>query len=333
MSKKNNPVVFISSAISPSKYSKVSFEYFTKIAVLLSQYFEPQYDLIIKIPPDNDEQSQHTQLSMLDNTIAFNKKYSGIIIAPIGTSLLEESIYNYISKRKADCQKCPILTIDKGYIKDKCAYFKDRNDNPPPFVMSDGKIGGKRAAESLIKYFEKNPQINPTVLILKGLEGSQERVDGFIERWKEKYNNEPTLFRREIPFKRDIAKQEIYSFLQDHSDFINKMHGVFCCNDEMALGVREALYEFKRNNPGIFKEIKWVKIVGFDGINEVKRLIDEKDCWIINTIDVEIEEQVNKLVQMFITLKKRAKRERVLEEPMYSHPCDLHKKPEVQFNQ
>lgn len=59
----------------------------------------------------------------------------------------------------------------------------------------------------------------------------------------------------------------------------------------MALGVRELL-EIKSTDSHKIP----IVVVGFDGIAEVRRRIDEGDQWLLNTVDVKVREQVERVV-------------------------------------
>src|SRR5262249_33034114 len=84
---------------------------------------------------------------------------------------------------------------------------------------------------------------------------------------------------------------------QPATEFPGNVDAFFCCNDEMALGVWDFL--FRKWIESGAKIIDKTVIVGFDGIAEVRRKIDERDFWLLNTVDVKARAQVGKLINAF----------------------------------
>jgi len=226
----------------------------------------------------------------------------------------------------------PILTIDKGYIDDEIKL--DVGVPHPPYVMCDENYGGRIAARSLISFFEENRHEvpEPRVAVLSGLEGSDLRIEGFKEEFTSHFSGDGAVYPNPLAgeFRRAVARQLTQAFLKKQRLAV---HAFFCCNDEMALGVRDALEEetnkFRRRIRHIggtakiplgekrsklkclYAELLWllnIKVVGFDGIREVRILLDRKDQWLLNSVDVDVPNQVAHLVELFDRFRGAGKR-------------------------
>lgn len=321
------PVLFISSALSPDNHpdeSKV-FDYFVVIAAKLSiELRHLQYEVILMVP-HRQSSAAVDQKRFLDelNNIKLNENYSGIIIAPFDTDTICDSLATLMSKNNCLLPPVPILTIDK-YIK---RFTNGLTNTPPPHhVVGNWKKGGELAAQSIMHYFthnkaafKKGTTIN--IAILKGLQGSDERIKSFtkeIQKAKDphlKFKIKTTL---EGNFNRSVSRNvvtENYQKLFCQDDEKKNINAFFCCNDEMALGVRDVLHEQNdillesindsrtniRKNDIKKRKIKLhnIKIVGFDGISESRFLVNNKDKWLINSVDVQVFNQVKHLAGLF----------------------------------
>jgi len=358
----NKPVVFISSALSPDGHpdpSKV-FDFFVIIAARLSiALSHNEFEIILKVPKSQETASsdQRAFIKELAEIKELHKWYSGIIIAPFDTIETEAELSNLI-KSNNSAASIPILTIDKFYKADddgKLLRFKDTV--PPAYVVCDSVMGGKLAANCLIKHFYKDtPRIKSRldILIIKGLEGSDERIDGFITQLNEFANSHKKfLYNLHLSeewngnFEREKTREIVDSNLSVL--FNKKIDAIFCCNDEMALGTRDAIVDkhdellskaitLEKNldvidnqlellcldendvtEPeciqlqsvkdrtvieleSINKELTWVsdvKIVGYDGIQEVRYLIINNDQWLLDSVDVQVHEQVAEITKLF----------------------------------
>lgn len=317
------PVLFISSALSPDNHpdkSKV-FDYFVVIAAKLSiELRHLDYEVILRVPYRQKTAARDQKLFLEElRNIKLCENYSGVIIAPFDTEAINESLALLMSKNKCD-SPVPILTIDK-YIKKFTV--KSTNEKPPHYVVGDWVMGGKLAAQSIMNYFEHNKTSFPrgatiNIAVMKGLEGSDERIEGFQRALKEGGQSGFTfdiVTTLNGGFNRSVAKQVVNDCYDSLLE--KKVKAFFCCNDEMALGVRDFLFEKNewftgeiysikgKKNPKInaYKKrqraLHNIKIVGFDGVSEVRVLTDNRDKWLLNSVDVQIFEQVRKLAILF----------------------------------
>jgi ABC-type sugar transport system substrate-binding protein len=341
----NKPVVFISSALMSDDYEARVFEYFTIIAAYLSiQMSMKGYDLVLKVPYHPGKLAQD-QVEFIKMTRENLESYAGVIISPIDKAELTKGIGELIlaaekyNKRVKKCERIPVMTIDKGFENDD---FTDlvavREGNlSPGYVMCDEEEGGKLAAQAMFSHFFHQggaSQRSPVVAIVRGLEGSEHRVKGFTEQMVDLANRQGfkiTISPRDIQgrFRRSVAKVEAVKCLNDPQKTlgVDRVDGFFCCNDEMALGIRDVLMEnklrlsqkldtlradrksttreeFSRQEHRLLSErsaIEKIKIIGFDGIRETQILIGEKDPWLLNSIDVNVGLQVERLANLFFS--------------------------------
>lgn len=299
-------------------------DYFTTLIMTLVQQLKTYHrDVILKVPIYADDSAtvgpaQH-QRELLQETIDNINHYCALVVAPFRLDYLCEE---FVRLRKLK-KKFPIFTIDKAYRPDDPSFAK-RHQLPPVGVICDGHGNGRLAAQSVIAYCEDMPITNPTVVVLQGLQGSRERVLGFV-REINKFNKGSlaqdrkiySVISKETPFLGekaiDMADQffgtpESWSRLTDSSlqrlvknpdRQPSQIDAFFCCNDEMALGVRDYL-ESKSSERYKVPTV----VVGFDGIAEVRRRIAASDQWLLNTVDVKVHQQVDDLVSALERLLK-----------------------------
>lgn len=291
-------------------------DYFTTLIMTLVQQLKTYHrDVILKVPIYADDSAavgpaQH-QRELLQETVDNINHYCALVVAPFRLDYLCDEFVRLRKMKK----KLPIFTIDKAYRPDDPAFAKKRQV-PPVGVVCDGQGNGKLAAKSVIAYCEDMPITNPTVVVLQGLQGSRERVLGFV-RGINRYNSSGvaedhkvyTVISEAIPFLGEKAMNMAEQFFQGpelwprFSD--SKLQRLvrnpdrepgqvdvfFCCNDEMALGVRDYL----ENKSSDRYKVPTV-VVGFDGIAEVRRQVAASDQWLLNTVDVKVHQQVDYLV-------------------------------------
>jgi DNA-binding LacI/PurR family transcriptional regulator len=322
---KKNPIVFVSSALLTGKaHTSLAkdgvmdgLDFFSVLASQLSiQLQDSNIDLIIKVPKPVDvaiEQRKILTQIYNRNRKRWKKYYSGIIIAPFSTDYLK----NYLCDLMQSRPMFPVLTIDKSF-ENHFSFFNSSEVYCPPSVTCNGEDGGRIAGQRLKEFLSIKTVESPYIGIIKGLEASKERIKGFVdglcggndekiftedgtEEIKYKKDEYTIVISREIPYQRFPAFEQTSLLLENHknTEGIPLFNAFFCCNDEMALGVRDALIkkeaDLKFNN---ICETLDIKIIGFDGIRDVTYLIDQEDKWILGTIDVELPSQVDKIVEL-----------------------------------
>jgi len=146
---------------------------------------------------------------------------------------------------------------------------------------------------------------NPNVVIMRGLVGSEIRIDGFkagmasvAEDWRVAYAE---------GFHGHYSKQGAFDsfepYLVERIAAHSPIHGVFATNDEMALGVREALLKHRLEYASTFAPrvgcmTSFPVVVGFDGIRDLTLLIDHDDDLVIDTVDVQLTKQIQELTRI-----------------------------------
>ena len=356
---KKLPVIFINSALSQGDCEAVNgldsyccqyckeypdcpechdhhvLDYFVSIMTNLSVLLSKKgYDLVLKTPSCYKDAAKE-QVSFLEHLVESKTDprscCKGIIIAPFKKKPLVPVLGKLLKKYP----KLPVFTIDKGYIGENAIKYEASNIKAPPYVICDEEQGGQLAAQSFVKYYNSNSAKTiktPTLLIVAGAEGSadkinssRKRVKGFVSYFSKHFPDAIHSPHIDADFKRSKANELVLDLLQNEG---LRPNGVFCCNDEMALGVREACMEVEQNlkakiNQIIaskdmtptdrtaekkpfeqdLKLIRKVKIVGFDGIREFRLLLKNKDSWMLNTVDVNASQQVNAIVEMLDSLE------------------------------
>jgi ABC-type sugar transport system substrate-binding protein len=295
-------VLFISSAISitikkPDFHSSESImdglDFFSIMASQLSiQLHHSSYgylDMILKVP-ESKEVANH-QLELLNYAFRNIGYYNGILISPFETDKLVAPLVKFMSSNKA----FPVCTIDKSF-ENELLSFKNESLSLPPFVKGHGEENGAIAAQIIHNYLNKNGITIPKIGIVEGLEASEERMKGFEKGMNSFF---PSGWHKdnikEGRFQREAAKREVLNYLRIRND----IDVFFCCNDEMALGTRDALIIMSRETGKNLHS----KIFGYDGIRDVTYFIESEDDWILGTIDVKLNDQVkeiSKIVGEFI---------------------------------
>ena len=327
---RKKPIVFISSTLAflEDQESTEGLDYFTSLVTATTQKLRNfGHEVILKVPRYERQESIEApgshQVELLREVEKNRRNYGGLLIAPFDTDAVCEVILRLCHKKDF-----PIATVDKGYDRDDLR-FVSAGVIPPPAAVCDGLYNGGLAAKSIIRYLKDIGKLQATVVILQGLQGSVPRIQGFLKEISShntrcgQGNNVSTVVSKEIPFRQEPARKMALRYIkeEDWSALIDPIlmdtipqadrakpgaiDAFFCCNDEMALGVRDALEEClmqeRRPEPAV--------VVGFDGIGAVKRkILREKDPWLLNSVDVKLTTQVDHLVRAFdraVTTRKQ----------------------------
>lgn len=206
-------------------------------------------DGIVKIP--KHDYSALDQDEHFDEILCEADTYRGAIVVPIEPQNRHESI-----RRFCDEFRKPVVFVnvepfegEKQYPKNSC------------YIGFDNSIGGRLAGEELIRVFEKDGIHAPHVLII-GSNVQMERQSGCRDVLLKKFSDAKIHVSDEGRFDRQNAKQMASEYLHEAILNSERVHGVFCTNDEMALGVIEAVAA-RKIKPG-----HQPAIVGYDGIQE-----------------------------------------------------------------
>jgi len=154
--------------------------------------------------------------------------------------------------RKAAAAGVPVFCIDREI---------NANDAAASQILSDSYSG----CVALGQYFVKIVGENGTYVELLGLPGdnnTKNRSKGFHDV-VDRYEGLTMVAQQSADFDRTKALEVMESMLQAHPD----IDAVFCGNDAMAMGAYQALVAAGRD--------KQVRVFGFDGADDVVRLIAE----------------------------------------------------------
>jgi ribose transport system substrate-binding protein len=177
---------------------------------------------------------------------------AGIIagLAPgVGTTEVNHFLTNFAK---------PVVFVDAVPFSQESA-FPDKT----AYVGFDDKMGGQLAADGLLKGSPPNLTA-PRILVIGG-QLKKERQQAFGRQIKTARPNAEVVVNDDGKFSRDEARRIAEQYFET-SDHQNRYDGVFCTNDEMALGVLDAT---RKLPPDVTRP--W--IVGYDAIPEALRAI------------------------------------------------------------
>ncbi|MEV0869512.1 substrate-binding domain-containing protein [Brachybacterium paraconglomeratum] len=176
-----------------------------------------------------------TQANQLANAIT--QGHALVIVNPTDSDAVSTSVQ---SLNDADI---PVIAVDRDATSGELASF----------VASDNVAGGTQAAEALAAAIGEEGE----VIVLQGVPGSsasRDRGQGFTEGI-EQFSGIDVVAQQTANFDRAEGLNVATNLLQANPGVV----GIFCENDEMALGAIEALGDRAGTD---------VKVVGFDGTEE-----------------------------------------------------------------
>jgi ABC-type sugar transport system substrate-binding protein len=333
-------VAFISSALSPEK--EEGYESFDFFAVLLGGIvIHAQKNLIdgrvAVYVPEKIETDRTNQGDLLQKVLKLGRRFDAIVIAPFETSVVKAELLKYVNSISSDpehddASDIPLVFIDKNIDpeelgEDVCNRFSIVN------VACDNHDGGRKAARLLIKALNaqdivrnrKRENRPSRFMILRGLEGGEQRANGFREAIASATRAEIiTPASDDLNFTRSGARRWMEDQLasireKKINDFGSlgdtTQWGIFACNDEMALGIHaviSARHDLLRERVGLANDesrvdsetaedvselmfLQGIKIVGFDGIGAAREVISPmrgvRDRWFVGTIGAQVERQ------------------------------------------
>lgn len=301
------PVAFISSTLAYNDKDRTldGLDYFTNIVTKVTQQLHDQnIDIVLKVPPysfrTGGAQVVEEQMSLVKDVLARPDEYRGAIIAPFERDPLVDVL---AKSSKQSIHRFPIATIDKALLPKHNNRLRGKLLQPPITVENDGFFNGGLAgacAIDCIKLLEAKVGKVPSLhaLVLMGLEGSAQRADGFTAALKSKFGRNIRVSRTS---PNEFTQKAGQQFMEGAIARGEVCHVIFACNDELALGARKALNEAEIAG-------KWQSpvgrpypfIIGFDGISDVSRPVDSGDRWLLNTVNVNLPDQIAELLKAFV---------------------------------
>ena len=334
---KNGKILFISPVFLDG-INSTSSDYFSYIISSLAQKLgevKKRLDFVVKFPKkDNDYHTEQTRF--INDALEVIDDYQAIIISPYD----RDKLIDKLADLKELIEQDKLFLIDQG-IPEKEYKNEDLGNevHRPPYVQADWKQGGEVAGNSMARYFRDNANVNdvyPNIILVEGKIGSQERIEGFIEGLgslkNEGFKVNPMWYPNNVEgeYSKEIASLKFKPVLDWYLKEERLIHGIFTCNDEMALGVRDVLEYHKEQIENIRKtkngDLPILPIIiGFDGIKDVTTLIDKKNEFIYDTVVVNIDKQIEKLVKMIQKIVIRNDKRIIDNERFMSIECESYK--------
>jgi ribose transport system substrate-binding protein len=190
------------------------------------------------------------QLSQIENFI--QQGVSIILVNPCDSAAIVPAI------KAANKANIPVITVDRGADGGEVVCH----------IASDNVEGGRMAGEFLAKLVDYKGKL----VELEGIPGTsaaRDRGAGFNEVIK-KYSDIKIVARQEAGFDRAKGMTVMENILQAQPE----IDGIFCHNDEMALGALRAVEAAGR--------LSAIKIVGFDATDDAVKSV--KDGKLVATV-------------------------------------------------
>ncbi|MGB4008441.1 MAG: D-ribose ABC transporter substrate-binding protein, partial [Bacillota bacterium] len=207
------------------------------------------------------------QLSQVENFI--QQGVNIILVNPCDSAAIVSAI------KAANRAKIPVITVDRGADGGEVICH----------IASDNVQGGQMAGEYLAKLIGYKGKV-VEIQGIPGASAARDRGKGFNEVMK-KYPNIKIVARQEAGFDRAKGMTVMENILQAQPD----IDGVFCHNDEMALGALRAIEAAGR--------LSAIKIVGFDATDDAIKAV--KDGKLVATV----AQKPRAMGSMAVTVAKR----------------------------
>lgn len=194
--------------------------------------------LTVDVQGAQNESDEEGQLTTMNNMI--NKGYNGILFSPISDSNLTSAVDT--------CNGGETIAVN---VNDGVA------QNTDYFVGPNAYQNGVLAAEWIAEKLNHEGQV--AVVIGKvSAYAARERTAGFVETMAEIAPDIEVVAQQSADWDRQAAKELAETWLTQYPD----LDAVFSNNDDMALGVVEAVREYEKESG------KHVYVVGVDGDSE-----------------------------------------------------------------
>lgn len=195
--------------------------------------------LTVDVQAAQNESDEEGQLTTMNNMI--NKGYNGILFSPISDSNLTSAVDTCNAG-----EDTVAVNVNDGVAQ-----------NTNYFVGPNAYQNGVLAAEWIAEKLDYEGQV--AVVIGKvSAYAARERTDGFVETMAEIAPNIEVVAQQSADWDRQAAKELAETWLTQYPD----LDAVFSNNDDMALGVVEAVREYEKES-GVH-----IYVVGVDGDSE-----------------------------------------------------------------
>lgn len=247
----------------------------------------------------------NSQRAILRTILADASRYRAIILNPFNPY----DLLPFIRRFRERHPQYPLFTIDQCFGAPPWSAAQCDDGDLPAGVMCDWELGGKIAAKMIIAHLAAVDVKEPLLWIFTGITWTRAREDGFLRELEDEYGSKVQHETFQADFRQDEARNHV---LRTWERTHLLPHAIFCTNDEMALGVHEALEQLSgrtRMSPALTgpdtDPTFGIKVVGFDAIHDVTTRISPPNdlspkvgTFFLNTVDVRIHEQANAVVGM-----------------------------------
>lgn len=203
-------------------------------------------ELTVDVQAAQDESDEEGQLTIMNNMI--NQGYDGILFSPISDSNLTSAVDT--------CNDGDIAAVN---VNDGVA------QNTDYFVGPNAYQNGVLAAEYIAEQLNYEGQVAVVVGNVAAY-AARERTDGFIDTMTEIAPNIEVVAEQSANWDRQTARELTETWLVQYPD----LDAVFSNNDDMALGVVEAVREYEEETG------THIYVVGVDGNSEAYESIRNK---------------------------------------------------------
>jgi hypothetical protein len=295
-------VLFISTSTTSVDDDDVN-DYFASIIPELAikvQNLPGSPELLIRVPQRGPSASDQ-QVAFIENAIHNPDPFDCIIVSPVDRDRLYK---NHLEGWITNARHNRLVFVDQGFsTKEKeFEHFLDDDLWRPPYVQADWVQGGGIAGLSMRqKLFEDRKVSVPHIVLVSGLVGSPQRIQGFRDTMSPGPSDpcQPMYHECEGKYSKKTARENFETYLNHCIDDKRPIDGIFSTNDEMALAVRDALAQHKNDYVAAFPpaggEPRLPIIIGFDGIRDLTLHIDRYDDFIYDTVYVRLKDQIEHL--------------------------------------
>ncbi len=188
----------------------------------------------VRVDATTDEGDEIGQQTMMDNAV--NQGVAAIMASPISDSNLAAAVDN------AKTASIPVVNVNDGLIAN-CDYY----------VGPNAYMNGQLAAEWLSGKLNDEGQVGIVIGMAKAF-AARERTQGFEDWVADNNSGLEIVAKQNADWDRQKAKELASTWITQYPE----MKAIFCNNDDMALGVVEAVEEAGSD----------ILVVGVDGIGE-----------------------------------------------------------------
>ena len=235
-----------------------------------------------------------------------------LVVVPTECPNLCQSIAN-ISQEK----RIPVIAATLQFPDASC--FSDELLGKPSFVGCDNKFGAAKLGEFAARQLTHKRLESAGLVLVTGppsRSDSRDRTESFVDGLKRGgiAVGEP-LAEIDCNWKREVARTK---FANEVERISRPIDIVFAANDQMALGVNDAVDQLWRSE--LYQFVENCNIYGFDGIDETIAAINREDSRIQGTVVQPVDKMADALVHLI--------RER-LESPGEAAAVDMVVKPSL----